>query len=62
MGRLNVFPGDDVGARNKLRSILHLRKPLDDEGVNRILRKWMSYGGFVYFHLLLDGLSQEGYL
>ncbi len=62
MGRLNVFPRDDIGARNKLRSILHLRKPLDDEGVNRILRKWMPYGGFVYFHLLLDGLSQEGYL
>lgn len=29
MGRLNVFPGDDVGARNKLRRLLNLRKPLD---------------------------------
>jgi DNA-3-methyladenine glycosylase II len=62
MGRLNVFPRDDIGARNKLRSILHLRKPLDDEGVKRILRKWSPYGRFVYIHLLLDGLSKEGYL
>jgi len=62
MGRLNVFPGDDVGARNKLKSILNLRKPLNNEGVNRILRRWEPYGGFVYIHLLLDGLSEEGYL
>lgn len=62
MGRLNVFPGDDIGARNKLRSVLNLRRSLDYEGVNRILRKWNPYGGFVYIHLLLDGLSQERYL
>ncbi len=62
MGRLNVFPGDDIGARNKLKRLLNLRKPLDYEGVTRILRRWTPYGGFVYFHLLLDGLSQDGYL
>ena len=62
MGRLNVFPGDDIGARNKLKRLLNLRKPLGYESVNRILRKWNPYGGFVYFHLLLDGLSEAGYL
>jgi len=62
MGRLNVFPGDDIGARNKLKHLLNLRKPLDYQGVNRILRRWNPYGGFVYFHLLLAGLSEEGYL
>jgi len=62
MSRLNIFPSDDIGARNKLRSILNLRKLLDDEGVKRILRKWSPYAGFVYIHLLLDGLSEEGYL
>jgi DNA-3-methyladenine glycosylase II len=62
MRRLNVFPGDDIGARNKLRRLLSLRKPLDYEGVTRLLRRWKPYGGFVYLHLLLDGLSEEGYL
>ncbi len=62
MSRLNIFPTDDIGARNKLRSLLNLRKPLDDKGVKRILRKWNPFGGFVYIHLLLDGLSEEGYL
>ena len=62
MKRLNVFPGDDIGARNKLRRLLNLRKPLDYEGVTRLLRRWKPYGGFVYLHLLLDGLSEEGYL
>ncbi len=61
MGRLHVFPRDDIGARNKLKRLLNLRKPLDYEGVNRILRRWDPYGGFVYIHLLLDGLSEEGY-
>ncbi len=62
MGRLNIFPRDDIGARKKLEHLLNLRKPLDDDGVNRILQRWEPYGGFVYFHLLLDGLSEEGYL
>lgn len=62
MGRTNLFPGDDVGAQNKLRHILNLGKPLDYEGVRRLLDRWQPFGGLVYFHLLLDGLSEEGYL
>lgn len=62
MRRLKVFPGDDIGARNKLRRLLNLRKPLDYEGVTRLLRRWKPYGGLVYLHLLLDGLCEEGYL
>ena len=62
MGRLTLFPGDDVGAQNKLRHLLRLRKPLDYEGVRRLLNRWRPFGGLVYFHLLLDGLREEGYL
>ncbi len=62
MGRTSLFPGDDVGAQNKLRHLLHLRKRLDYEGVRRLLARWQPFGGLVYFHLLLDGLSQGGYL
>lgn len=55
MGRVDVFPGDDIGARNNLARWLKLRKPLDYGRVMRLLDKWKPYGGLVYFHLLLDG-------
>jgi DNA-3-methyladenine glycosylase II len=62
MGRFMIFPAGDVGARNRLRDVLHIRKPLDDEGVRRRLRKWDSYAGLIYLHLLLSGLAEEGRL
>jgi len=62
LGRVHVFPGDDVGARNNLRRWLRLRKTLDYEGVRRVLGRWDGYAGFVYFHLLLDRLAEAGYL
>ncbi len=62
MGWTTLFPGDDVGAQNKLRHLLRLRKPLDYEGVRRLLNRWQPFGGLVYFHLLLDGLREEEYL
>jgi len=62
LGRLDVFPGDDVGARNNLQRWMQLRKPLDYEGVRRVLARWGCYAGLVYFHLLLDRLAEAGYL
>jgi DNA-3-methyladenine glycosylase II len=62
LGRLHVFPGDDVGARNNLQRWLGLKKPLDYEGTRRLLAKWSPYTGFIYFHLLLDGLTEAGVL
>lgn len=62
LGRFHIFPGDDVGARNRLQRWLNLRKPLDYEGVRRIMRRWQPYGGLIYFHLLLTGLDEGGYL
>lgn len=58
--RLNVFPGDDVGARNGLQRWLGVREPLDYEGTKRILSKWRPYGGLVYLHLLLKSLQEKG--
>ena len=60
LGRLHIFPGDDVGARNKLESFLGLDRKLDYEGVESVVSRWAPYGGLVYFHLLLDSLSQAG--
>lgn len=60
LGRIDVFPGDDVGARNNLERWLGLRKKLDYEGVKRVLKEWRGYGGLVFLHLLLKGLDETG--
>ncbi len=60
MGRLGVFPGDDVGARAKLRQWLGIEEPLDYAAVRRIAARWHPYGGFIYFHLLLKNLKSKG--
>jgi DNA-3-methyladenine glycosylase II len=62
LGRINVFPGDDIGGRNNLQRWLRLRKPLDYQGVQRTLAPWQRFGGLIYFHLLLDRLEAAGYI
>jgi DNA-3-methyladenine glycosylase II len=57
LGRLHVFPGDDVGARNNLARWLGLESPLDYGAVRRAVSRWQPYAGMVYFHLLLDRLA-----
>jgi DNA-3-methyladenine glycosylase II len=59
LGRIDVFPGDDVGARNRLAQWLGRDGPMDYEAVRHAVRRWHPYSGFVYFHLLLEGLSQS---
>jgi DNA-3-methyladenine glycosylase II len=59
-GRLNIFPGDDIGARNSLQRWLGLRAPLDYERTRKVLRRWRPYGGLVYLHLLLKYLDEKG--
>jgi DNA-3-methyladenine glycosylase II len=60
LGRLHVFPGDDVGAQKRLARWLGRRHPLDYAGVQRAVREWQPYAGMVYLHLLLDGLTERG--
>jgi DNA-3-methyladenine glycosylase II len=60
LGRLHVFPGDDVGAHRKLRRLFGLDGPLDYETVQELIARWQPYAGVVYFHLLLDSLAQTG--
>jgi DNA-3-methyladenine glycosylase II len=60
LGRMNVFPGDDVGARNRLARWLGTDKPMDYDTVRKAVRRWQPYSGLVYFHLLLDGLTRSG--
>ena len=60
LGRLHIFPGDDVGARNNLRRWLGLTEPLGYEAVRRALARWRACSGLIYFHLLLDRLAETG--
>lgn len=60
LGRLHVFPGDDVGARKNLGRWLGLAEPLDYAGVQRAVAGWRPYAGLIYFHLLLDRLAARG--
>lgn len=62
LGRLTMFPGDDVGARTNLARWMKLRKPLDYARVRRLSRRWQPYAGFLYFHLLLQALDEAGML
>ena len=61
-GRLNIFPGDDVGARNNLQEWLKWNRALDYEGTEKLLRRWQPYAGLVYLHLLLKRLDDQGML
>ena len=59
LGRLQVFPGDDVGAQKSLARLLGRSSQLDYAGVQRATAAWRPYAGLVYFHLLLEGLSRS---
>ncbi len=60
LGRIRLFPGDDVGARKNLQRWLKLKDPIDYEDVRSILSRWEPYAGFLYFHFLLDRLAKDG--
>lgn len=62
LGRLEVFPGDDVGAQTALARWLRRSQRPDYSGVRRAVKQWAPFAGLVYFHLLLHGLSRAGVL
>jgi DNA-3-methyladenine glycosylase II len=61
LGRFDVFPADDVGAQNKLRTLLKLDRRPDYETINAILNGWSPYKGLIYFHMILDYLREKNY-
>ncbi len=62
LGRLNKFPGDDVGARNSLKRWFGIEKPLSYHDVNTIMAKWRPFEGFIYIHFLLNNLYEQGFV
>lgn len=60
LGRLETFPGDDVGAQRNLQRLLHLAEKPAYETIKALTAPWFPYAGFIYFHLLLDALEKQG--
>ena len=58
-GRLNVFPGDDVGSRNNLQKWLKTKRPLDYASTKKLVQRWQPYAGLVYLHLLLKSIDDQ---
>ncbi len=62
LGRLDVFPWGDAGARNGLARWLGVEGPLGYDQVQSLVTRWRPFGGLIYFHLLLARLAQQGHL
>lgn len=62
LGRVDVFPGDDVGAKNNLQRLFHTDKKPGYEDIREMTFRWHPFEGLVYFHLLLDKLHAKGIL
>lgn len=62
LGRIEVFPGDDVGAQKNLQRLLSLDKQPTYERMQTLTARWHPYAGLVYFHLLLRNLDKKGLL
>lgn len=60
LGRTDVFPADDVGARNKLQRFFDLSAPPNRDAILALLEPWNPVAGMIYFHLLLHGLAERG--
>jgi len=62
LGRLDVFPGDDVGAQKNLQQLLRIEKRPNYEEITQLTAQWQPYAGLVYFHLLLEKLQKKNLL
>lgn len=61
-GRVNIFPGDDVGGRNKLFEWLGAIGEPTYDSVAAMLERWRPYGGLIYLHLIVNAAADAGYI
>lgn len=62
LGRIGVFPGDDVGAQKNLKQLFALDEIPNHAQIQNLMEKWDPYAGLIYFHLLLQKLVEKGTL
>ena len=53
-GRIDIFPGDDVGGRNKLFEWFGAGGEPTYDAVGKLLQRWHPYGGLIYLHLIVN--------
>ena len=61
-GRINIFPGDDVGARNRLFEWLGVTDAPTYDGVGKMIERWHPYGGLIYLHLIVNAVADGGHV
>jgi DNA-3-methyladenine glycosylase II len=61
-GRIDIFPGDDVGGRNKLFEWLGASGEPTYDGVGTMLKRWHPYGGLIYLHLIVNAVADGAHL
>jgi DNA-3-methyladenine glycosylase II len=57
-GRINIFPGDDVGGRNKLFQWFGASGEPTYDSVATMLERWHPYGGLIYLHLVVNAAAE----
>lgn len=60
LGRLDVFPYGDSGARNGLARFMGQAGKPSYDWVAQTVEPWQPFGGFVYLHLLVAGMLRSG--
>jgi DNA-3-methyladenine glycosylase II len=61
-GRINIFPGDDVGGRKKLFEWLGSSDAPTYDSVGKMLERWRPYGGLIYLHLIVNAVADAGHI
>jgi DNA-3-methyladenine glycosylase II len=59
-GRIDIFPGDDVGGRKKLFEWFGASSDPTYDGVAAMLERWRPYGGLIYLHLIVNAVVDAG--
>jgi DNA-3-methyladenine glycosylase II len=60
LGRIHIYPGNDIGLQNGLKRWLKLEGKVDYNIAREVMSDWRPYGGMVYFHMLMERLNREG--
>lgn len=60
LGRLDLFPRGDSGARNGLARFMGVEGKPDYQWVAETVAPWRPYAGFIYLHLLVAGMLRSG--
>lgn len=59
LGRTEIIPCDDIAVQKHIKEIFHLQQKPDYHEMKDFEKKWFPYAGMIYFHFLLQQLSDS---